>query len=54
MKETFLRIIRQEQRQLESEIAAEQRSVHPDLVRLAMLQREESSLRRQLERIPDA
>ena len=53
MKEAFISIMRQEQRQLEAQINAEQQSQCPDQSRLEALKEEASSLRRQLDRIAE-
>ncbi|MEI6986351.1 MAG: hypothetical protein WCK65_09485 [Rhodospirillaceae bacterium] len=50
LMDTLFGIIRQEQRQLEDEIAAEERKrPTPDLARLSFLRTEQTSLRRELE-----
>ena len=49
LRSALFSIIRQEERQLEDEIAAEQKRPAPDLVRLSALHREAKSLRRELE-----
>lgn len=54
MKTTFINIIRQEERQLADEIDKEQRRPAPDSDRLSELEQEAHSLRRHLERIPEA
>ena len=53
LRDALFNIIRQERRQLEDEIAAEQTRADPDSARLSALRREESSLRRELERYAD-
>ena len=49
LRDTLFTIIRQEQRQLEDQIAAEQKRPAPDTSRLTALRREATSLRRELE-----
>jgi hypothetical protein len=53
MKEALISIIREEHSTVEAQIVAEQRRQDPDATRLTELRREESSLRRQLERITE-
>jgi hypothetical protein len=53
MKQALISIIRQEHSALEAQILAEQERQDPDVTRLTELRREETSLRRQLERITE-
>lgn len=54
MKSALISILREEKLRLEEEIDQERRREPPDRSRIAALRQEASSLRRQLERIPDA
>lgn len=49
LRNALFRIIRLEHRQLEDEIANEQKRAAPDMARLSALRREASSLRRELD-----
>jgi len=49
LRNALFTIIRQEQRQLEDEIALEQKRPAPDMARLSDLRKEAVSLRRELE-----
>lgn len=54
MKRMLISILREEKVRAEEEIEQERRRAAPDRSRIAALRQEVSSLRRQLERIPDA
>jgi len=49
LRNALFSIVRQEQRQLEDAIAAEQKRPAPDTARLSALRQEATSLRRELE-----
>ncbi|MEI6559965.1 MAG: hypothetical protein WCO00_16310 [Rhodospirillaceae bacterium] len=49
LRNALFSIIRQEERQLEDQIEAEQKRPAPDLARLSALRQEAKSLRRELE-----
>ena len=49
LRDALFSIIRQEERQLEDEIEAEQKRSAPDLQRLSVLRQEVTDLRRELE-----
>ena len=53
LRNALFSIIRQEERQLEDQIEAEQKRPAPDMVRLSALRQEARSLRRELEMCAD-
>jgi hypothetical protein len=53
LRKALFNIIRLEQRQLEEQIAEEQKRPAPDVGRLTALRREEKSLRQELEQYAD-
>ncbi len=53
LRKALFNIIRQEQRDVEDELQKEERSPTPDVLRVVALQREATSLRRELEHFSD-
>ena len=53
LRNALFSIVRQEERQLEDQIEAEQKRPAPDLARLSALRQEAKSLRRELELYAD-